>query len=242
MKSFALTDKGKARSSNQDYVFCADNPIGNLPNLYIVADGMGGHKAGDLASKCAVNEVVKHIKKCTLKEPISILKESIDIANNMILKKSIKNPEYEGMGTTLVAATILDKTMYVANIGDSRLYLVNDKLQQVTKDHSLVEEMVDMGELDKNSARVHVNKNIITKALGVDEELEADYFKVKISDKDIVLLCSDGLTNMVEDTEIYDIVHKGDAPDDMALKLIEAANQNGGKDNISVVIAMQNPS
>lgn len=240
MNSVAITEVGKVRTANQDYVFCSDTPVGKIPNLYIVADGMGGHRAGDLASKYTVEILVNQIENSEFENPIGIIQNAIEEANFSLIKKAHESQEYEGMGTTLVVATVWDNTLYVANIGDSRLYIVNDEIKQITRDHSLVEEMIHLGELDKDSARVHANKNIITKAVGVDPDLEADYFEVEILDGDTVLLCSDGLTNMLEDEVIKEIVHKGKKLTATARELVDTANRNGGEDNISVVLVVQN--
>lgn len=240
MNSVAITDTGRERTTNQDYVFCSDTPIGYLPNLYIVADGMGGHKAGDLASRYTVDVFINHVKNFKLKDPVSIIEESLKEANSALIQKASESTEYEGMGTTIVIATILENVLYVANVGDSRLYIINDEVIQVTRDHSLVEEMAALGGLDKESARAHVNKNIITRAVGVDLNLKADYFEVEMTRRDTVLLCSDGLTNMIDDESIKEIVHKEEEISAAAAKLIETANTNGGRDNISVVLIVQN--
>ena len=146
----------------------------------------------------------------------------------------------KGMGTTLVVATVIGDSIYIANVGDSRLYLVNEEIQQITRDHSLVAEMVNMGEIDKKSARTHEKKNIITRAIGADSELVADYFEIEYSSGDIILMCSDGLTNMVEDEDIKNIINKGEELDLTAHKLVDTANNNGGKDNISVLLVRLN--
>ena len=164
MKSKSITDIGSKRKVNQDYIYNKDDGIGLLSNLYIVADGMGGHKAGDYASRECVNSIVGYIEEHTeCYTPISLLENAIINANNNINEQSNNNPELEGMGTTIVAATIVDNTMYVANVGDSRLYLIrDDKMEQITEDHSLVEEMVKRGEITPTDAKMHPNKNIIT--------------------------------------------------------------------------------
>lgn len=140
------------------------------------------------------------------------------------------------MGTTLVAATILNSYLYVANVGDSRLYIINDSIRQITKDHSLVEEMVRIGELDELHARNHPDKNIITRAIGVAQKVEADFFDIKMFPGDKILMCSDGLSNMLEDEEMLHIIRKQRDVVEMAEALVAAANQNGGKDNISAII------
>ena len=180
MKSEALTDIGSKRKINQDSIFATDKPIGQLPNLYIVADGMGGHKAGDYASKECVEVMTTYIEEYTdIGTPISILEGAVIAANMSIHKDSTTNIELEGMGTTVVAATIVDNMMYVANVGDSRLYYVKDNnLIQLTQDHSLVEEMVKRGEITHSDARMHPNKNIITRALGSSDKVVVDFFEV----------------------------------------------------------------
>lgn len=236
MKAFSITNIGMQRKVNQDYVYCSDEAIGSLPNLYIVADGMGGHKAGDYASKCCVESIVRSIKEDTLKSPVSILEHAIQKANETVLEESKKNEEYEGMGTTVVAATIVKDTLHVGNIGDSRLYVIGDKIEQITEDHSLVETMVRTGELMPEDARFHPNKNIITRALGTNKDVKADFFEVKLKEDDTVLLCSDGLSNMVEDTEIERIVKEKHNVEQTSEALVELANQNGGTDNIAIVM------
>lgn len=237
MESFAITDIGLKRQMNQDYIFSEENSIGSFPNLFIVADGMGGHKAGDYASRSCVECVVDSIKKSQRKTPISILEEAIKYANKQILMDSKSNIEYEGMGTTFVCAVIMGMTLYVANIGDSRLYIINEKeIKQVTQDHSLVEEMIQNGEIDRSNARLHPNKNIITRAIGTSEEVIADYFEVELKKEDVVLLCSDGLSNMMEDEEIKVTVKEQSKLSTAGNKLIESANACGGKDNISIIL------
>ena len=238
MKSQALTDIGSKRKINQDSIFATDMPIGQLPNLYIVADGMGGHKAGDYASKECVEVMTTYIKEYEeIGTPISILEGAVIEANISIHKDSISDIQLEGMGTTVVAATIVDNMLYVANVGDSRLYYVEDgNLIQLTQDHSLVEEMVKRGEITESDARMHPNKNIITRALGSSDKVMVDFFEIEADKIDRVLLCSDGLTNMVDDTEILDVVVANKGVDKAASLLVEKANKYGGKDNISVVL------
>ncbi len=236
MKAYAITDVGKKRTTNQDYVYACKEPVGNLPNLFIVADGMGGHKAGDLASRYTVETFIQEVKNSDEKNPISIIESAISVANKALMAKARESIDYDGMGTTLVVATIVDDSIYIANVGDSRLYLINNEIQQITRDHSLVEEMVSMGELDKESARFHEKKNIITRAIGADPMLIADFFEVEYAKGDIILMCSDGLSNMIDDADIRKIVNEGTELSDIANKLIEVANNNGGKDNIAVVL------
>ena len=177
MKTFSITDTGIAREMNQDYYFSSDSPVGNLPNLYNVADGMGGHKAGEFASKCAVETVVNEVNLSGRKAQgsdksgkaevsvIKVLSSAIQKANEKIRQKAAADENYQGMGTTLVVATFDGKEMIVGNVGDSRLYLISDDIRQVTTDHSLVEEMIRMGGLERTKARTHPDKNIITRAI-----------------------------------------------------------------------------
>ncbi len=236
MRSSGRTDTGSKRSNNQDSIFFSDGPVGTLPNLYIVADGMGGHRAGDKASRMAIDITVEFIKKSTLENPIAILKRAMIYANNEIYKAAGKDPDLNGMGTTMVAAVALYDKLYVANVGDSRLYVINNDIRQITLDHSLVEEMIRNGELERKKGRNHPEKNIITKAMGSKDEVVPDFFEIEIEPEDKYLLCSDGLSNMVEDDEIRDIVVDYQDLDDIAKALIDRANYYGGSDNISVVI------
>jgi protein phosphatase len=240
MKAFALTNMGVRRNTNQDYAYVSEQNVGNLPNILIVADGMGGHKAGEVASEQAVNAVLESIKQNESKDKITIIEEAIAKANEKVLNMATSDEKFKGMGTTLVVATLENDILYVANVGDSRLYLIdNDDIRQITRDHSLVQEMVSLGELDKESARTHARKNVITRAIGVNEKIIADFFEVDISENTKILLCSDGLSNMVEDSQINDIVKEcaGKTLEDTVHKLIDIANENGGLDNIAVVLA-----
>ncbi len=239
MKIYSKTDIGVRRNTNQDYAYYSAKQIGNLPNVLIVADGMGGHKAGEVASEQAVNAVLQSIKDNEKKDKISIIEEAIDIANCKVLELSAKDDKYKGMGTTIVVATLEGNNLYVANVGDSRLYLIDDGIRQITRDHSLVQEMVSIGEIDKESARTHSKKNVITRAVGVEEKVSADFFEVEVKEGTKILLCSDGLTNMVDDSMIKSIID-GCADGDMETvvnRLVDAANENGGLDNIAVVLA-----
>lgn len=239
MISIGKTDKGRKRSNNQDSIFVSDTPVGPLPNLFIVADGMGGHAAGDFASRFAISVVIDFIRKSTVHNPISLLKRALVFASNELFKEAEKDKEKMGMGTTMVAAVLTGRTLYVANIGDSRLYVVNDrtnKINQITMDHSLVEELIRSGQLERNKGRNHPEKNIITRAMGSRDEAMPDFFEVELEDGDKVLMCSDGLSNMVEDDEIRDIVLDNSSLDDAVFSLISRANYYGGNDNISVII------
>lgn len=237
MTAFGKTDIGQRREMNQDYIFYSDHSVGKLPNIYIVADGMGGHNAGDYASRQAIETMISYIERCDYENPVTVLKYAIIRANEKLIVDAQKNPELAGMGTTIVACVIVDGHLYVANMGDSRLYLISeDGIRQITMDHSLVEEMIRAGKLERENVRNHPEKNIITKAVGASLDAMPDFFELDISAGDKVLLCSDGLSNMIEDDEIEDIVREEDSLENAVDRLIERANYYGGRDNISVVL------
>ena len=236
MRSFGMTDVGKARSMNQDMFFCSDSSVGSLKNLYIVADGMGGHNAGDFASRYTIENIVRLLESSTNPFLISKIDTSIHQVNRMLVRQADENLEMWGMGTTLVLATIEDNVLYVANVGDSRLYVASHEMCQITRDHSYVEEMVSMGKMTRDSDEYRLRKNIITRAIGSPSGVTVDYFEIELSHGNQVILCSDGLTNMVSDAEIFQVVSREISLQSKCEKLIEAANRNGGQDNISVVI------
>ncbi len=231
-----MTDKGRRRSSNQDSVFLSSAPIGPLPNLFIVADGMGGHAAGDFASKYAINVVTRFVRGSTIKNPVSLLKRAFILASHKLFEESEKDKDKYGMGTTMVACVIDENKLYAANIGDSRLYVISDEIKQITMDHSLVEEMIRSGRLERDNGRNHPEKNIITKAMGSREEAMPDFFEVELKEGSRVLMCSDGLSNMVEDDEIADIIDDSDTDEKAVSSLINKANYYGGNDNISAIV------
>lgn len=236
MRAYAATDVGRVREVNQDYIYCSLKPVGKLPNLFLVADGMGGHKAGDLASRYTVESLIKNIENSHSDNPITIINDAIVNANKQLLLKAAESEEYSGMGTTLVVCTIIGESMYVANVGDSRLYLYDGKLSQITRDHSLVEEMVALGKLNRDEARRHEKKNVITRAIGGAKEAMADFFEAELTAGNRIIMCSDGLSNMVDDSEIEEIISSDLDIEDKTRKLLDRANENGGKDNIAVVI------
>ena len=155
MKTFSISDIGKNREMNQDYVYTSENAVGNLPNLFIVADGMGGHKAGEFASKFTVETIVESVRTNEQKEPVRIIEEAIQTANRELIQKARQDETMAGMGTTVVVVTVIGDKAFVANVGDSRMYVIGKEITQVTRDHSLVEEMVRMGELAKDAAIDH---------------------------------------------------------------------------------------
>ena len=237
MKTFSKTDVGMVREVNQDYVFVSDTPIGKLPNLLVVADGMGGHKAGEFASKYVVEVLKQALADSTVEDPEEMIKEAITYANHKLIETAEQDTRLKGMGTTLVVATVMEHTLYFANIGDSRLYLLSDEIKQLSKDHSYVQEMVRLGGIHPEDAKYHPDKNIITRAIGAKENVQIDFFEYRLQEEDMILMCTDGLSNMVEDEEILCIVKSSRDVVEAVERLIEKANENGGSDNIGVVLA-----
>ncbi len=237
MNSYSVTNIGKMRKLNQDYVYSTEQPIGNLPNLFLVADGMGGHNAGDYASKLAVSTIIEQAADADETDPARVLDLAISVANAVVWRSAEGSPELAGMGTTVVAAVVDGDHLYVANVGDSRLYVANDtEMKQITRDHSWVEEMVKRGGLDREEARNHPDKNIITRAVGVESGVRIDFFDYTLKDGEKILMCTDGLTNMLSDEQIRDILAQDAGVAERAEELIRKANDNGGKDNISVIL------
>ena len=237
MKAVAVTNVGNKRSMNQDYYFSSDEPVGMLPNLYIVADGMGGHNAGDFASRFSVERFVSLIRESKERTPISAIEAALKTTNEELIAKAKSQREYDGMGTTFVMATLLsDGYLLIANIGDSRLYIVNDAIHQITQDHSLVAEMVRNGELKKEEARFHPQKNVVLRALSTRSVVNPDFYKIKVNRGDYILLCSDGLWEMVEEGELLKLVSEYEDVSDITDKMVFMANENGGKDNVTVIL------
>ena len=236
MRVYSGTDIGRSRSVNQDYVYVSETPVGNLPNLFIVADGMGGHNAGDFASAFAVRVMVDSVKEDAYFNPVKVIRHGIEVANHELIEQAKKSEERKGMGTTMVVATVVGNYVYVANVGDSRLYVIGNRITQITKDHSLVQEMVRMGELTEEDARNHPDKNIITRALGAEETVNIDFFDFRLEKDSNILMCSDGLSNMVSNEEIQEIIQDQSDVQDKGKTLLNLANEHGGKDNIAVVL------
>lgn len=237
IKTFSVTNIGKKRKLNQDFVYTSEEPVGHLPNLFIVADGMGGHNAGDYASKLAVETMVEEIAASAEREPEAVLRMAVEKANAMVNGSAKKAPELEGMGTTVVAASCGGRTLSVANVGDSRLYVVGEhEIRQITRDHSWVEDMVRSGGMGREEARNHPDKNIITRAVGAEESVKTDFFSVTLKEGDMILMCTDGLTNMLNDEEIRMVLDGARDIVEKAEELVRRANENGGRDNISVIL------
>ena len=226
------TDIGYVRDHNEDSLII-------IPPLFAVADGMGGHQGGDYASRYTVEHMISKLASMETKSPIAAINDAILQINAELYEQGRMVEELQGMGTTLVAATISGSTLYVANVGDSRLYRISDHLKQVTRDHSWVEEMIREGRMTRDSAIYWEKKNIITRAIGAYERVTADFFEVELNPGDRILLCSDGLSNMVEDRQIEQILLKTENRRNLTAagrELIAAGKANGGKDNLSVVL------
>ncbi|HHW56486.1 MAG TPA: Stp1/IreP family PP2C-type Ser/Thr phosphatase [Clostridia bacterium] len=236
----ALTDIGNVREKNEDYYYASKEK--DFP-LFIVADGMGGHNGGEVASKSAVEAVVSYFKKNYFKlqnkeipSIESFIEDSIKYANKVVYSQACLECELTGMGTTLTLLFFEKNHFFVGHIGDSRAYLIRDnQIKQITADHSFVEELVKIGKITHEEARVHPQKNIITRALGIDEEVEVDTFHGIVLPQDILFLCTDGLTNLVTDQQILEeFTNNGDINASCA-NLVNLAKANGGYDNITIV-------
>ncbi|KRM62628.1 serine threonine specific protein phosphatase [Paucilactobacillus vaccinostercus DSM 20634] len=239
MKIAFKTDIGRAREENQDYVGVFKN-IDRL-TFAIVADGIGGHQGGDVASSMAVSHIGRHFEETSFETPLAAVKwlsSEVRDENAQIIAKAQQFKNLQGMGTTLVAAILFEDQMIVANIGDSRGYLNRDgNLSQLTEDHSLVNELVKRGEITEEQARTHPQKNIITRTLGISSDADIDVNLYEIHKNDRLLLCTDGLSNMVENQRLLEVLESSLTTDQKCEQLIHDANQAGGPDNITVLIA-----
>lgn len=237
MKIFAYSDIGKVRQINEDSIFYTCSKIGKLNNLFIIADGMGGHKAGDYASKYSILHIRNYISGSTENDIYNILNNAIIYANKQIYRESSRGADKIIMGTTIVLATIMDGYVYISSIGDSRLYLINNSIRQITRDHTIAEDMVKKGITYRNSFLYNENKHKLIRAVGAEQNVIIDNFEYYLSRDDKVLMCSDGLTNMLSDKDILNNVKDFSGKDiNIAKMLVEKANKNGGTDNISVIM------
>ena len=227
-----LSDVGNFRKVNEDYI---DYFIDNQKSIYVIADGMGGHNAGDIASKLAVENTINYLNSMpNINNMEDDLRNAIIDSNYKIHELSKSSDELIGMGTTITACLIKGTDMVVANVGDSRCYVIKDeKILRVTKDHSLVQQLVDEGSITESEASSHPNKNIITRALGTKDTVEIDIYFWDLKEIKKVIMCTDGLSNLIKEEELYDIVIKND---NCCLELIELSKSRGGKDNISVIV------
>lgn len=229
------TDLGNIRSLNEDYFEFYENEDFKI---YVVADGMGGHNAGEIASKTAGKSLVEYIKNNYKDEKDKdLLKSAIEYANKQVYDLAYKDETYNGMGTTLVACYITKELVQVANVGDSACFGINDKeIHKITKDHSLVQELLDSGSISKEEAENHPNKNIITRAIGTDKKVEIDVFNIEKSKYNLFILCTDGLTNEVSLEELSKELENNGDLQSICENLVDLAKKNGGRDNITVML------
>ncbi|RDU38525.1 Stp1/IreP family PP2C-type Ser/Thr phosphatase [Neobacillus piezotolerans] len=239
MRAVYMTDQGRIRSHNEDTGGIFLNADGY--RLAIVADGMGGHRAGDVASGMALAEMKNFWENARgIKLPDQAerwLKEHISLVNGVIFRHSRANEECDGMGTTIVAAIMLEDSATIANIGDSRCYILNETgFRKITEDHSLVNELLRSGQISREDAENHPRKNVLLRALGTEENVEMDISTIMFEEGDTLLLCSDGLSNKVSEKEMADVLSSAASLEEKALKLISLANEYGGEDNITLAI------
>ena len=242
LRFYGLTDRGKQRENNEDYIYVS-NVIDDL-KLFIVADGMGGANAGEVASKDALESVEGYIKSefpkiQHEKENIEeLIRKSIVRANKYVFEKSKTMPEYKGMGTTIVVVLIYKGKVYIGHVGDSRVYRFRKHvIRQLTKDHSYVQELVKEGTITREEAKNHPQKNILLKVIGCEKNVDPDVISKGFIKDDIILICTDGLTNMLDEKDIYETIMKHKTYlKDACKALIDNANLLGGYDNISVVL------
>jgi PPM family protein phosphatase len=234
---FGRSDKGRVRKTNEDYF--AGERIKEDEYLFVVADGMGGHRAGDVASKLGTQNFVRHYKKLRKKKnPImDSMSQALEKANNMILSKATSDPRKRGMGTTFSAVVIAGMSAYIVHVGDSRIYLIrDDEILQLTTDHTFVGKMLEEGRITEDEARDHPQKNILYMSLGARKSFEPEIKKqLDIMESDIFMMCSDGLNNMVSDNTIKEYVLSYNTYDAVE-ELIKLANDNGGTDNITLQV------
>lgn len=237
MQIFSKTDRGRVRTDNQDAYFAGKITDGSV--FAVVCDGMGGANAGNVASELAVRHISEYVIRSyrdgmDMTDTEKTLKNAIVSANISLYDKAVNNAELAGMGTTAVAAFVKDGTAVIAHVGDSRIYLVNGEIKQLTRDHSVVQSLIESGKITPEDAKVHPRKNVITRALGAEEDVAVDSDCLNLSNGDTLLLCSDGLTNFLDDKDILTVFQNNDISA-VAERLVEEANKNGGGDNITVV-------
>ena len=237
MQIFSKTDRGRVRTDNQDAYFAGK--ITDDSVFAVVCDGMGGANAGNVASELAVRHISEYVIRSyrdgmNMTDTEKTLKNAIVSANISLYDKAVNNTELAGMGTTAVAAFVKDGTAVIAHVGDSRIYLVNGEIKQLTRDHSVVQSLIESGKITPEDAKVHPRKNVITRALGAEENVAVDSDCLNLSNGDTLLLCSDGLTNFLDDKDILTVFQNNDISA-VAERLVEEANKNGGGDNITVV-------
>ena len=236
---FAKADIGRVREQNQDYFYISEET--EEPKIYILADGMGGYKGGEIASRLATESAQKYIQNNferitkEKEEILKLVKSAVEYANMVVYEKSKEVPELEGMGTTLEVCVIYNNKAYIGHVGDSRIYRIRkDVIRKLTKDHSYVQKLVEDKKITREEAKTHPKKNMLIKALGCTPYVEPDIRARNFEKGDVFIMCSDGLTNMVEENRIYTLITQD--INSAADKLIEEANMAGGIDNITIII------
>ncbi len=236
--AWGITDKGAVRPQNQDG-FYLDIPSEQLA-VGVVCDGMGGARAGNIASLIAVEtfvDALQNLQEGVELPPGAVLTQAAEAANSAVYRRALEDPDCRGMGTTMVAAMVVEQTAYLLNIGDSRCYYISGEgIQRVTRDHSVVEDMVARGDITPEEARTHPRKNLITRALGSEPRVRADLYEQNLTPGDFLLLCSDGLSNVVTDQELlYEVLHGGE-PEGCCRRLLDITLSRGAPDNVTAVL------
>ncbi len=243
MKAFGVSDIGLMRKINEDALYFQKQSVKGKPFICVIADGMGGHNAGEIASRMAVTQMVEFYKNemininCSINRYISLINEGFASVNKNIFIESACNKKYSGMGTTLIVTLIIDKTMIVGHVGDSRVYFIRDgNIKKITTDHSYVAELVKNGTIKPEEANSHPQKNLITRAVGTEQEIKVDINTLDLKNGDYILMCTDGLSNMIKEEEIINTVLLDKGLEDKCNILIKTANEKGGHDNATVII------
>jgi PPM family protein phosphatase len=238
MNGIGNTHVGKVREKNEDSFFASNTSIYGLPNLYIVADGMGGHNAGEIASKMSIHFFLRYLEANNMNyiNSLELLIDSVKYANDNVYGESLEHEKYYGMGTTFTCCTILDDRLLVAHVGDSRAYLIEEnKITQITVDHTYVNELFVLGKITKEEMDNHPKRNVITRALGTEPSIKVDGVSIINNSNYKLCICSDGLTDMILESDITSIVNNNTI-ENSSSKLINLANNNGGVDNITIVL------
>lgn len=240
MRAAGKTDTGILRTNNEDTIYVFETE-GSLENLCIVADGMGGHNAGEIASRSSVEYFLEYFTekydKGEFENLLYLMADAVTYSNAGVYRDSFKDEAYKGMGTTFLCAAVYNGKLDICHIGDSRLYILrNGRLNRMTQDHALVADLVRQGKITEEEARVHPNRNVITRSLGTSENVLIDTLEMDIEDGDIILMCSDGLNTMIDDSRIERVLKSGESIEYMVDSLIMEAKFEGGYDNVSVII------
>ncbi len=242
MERYGITDKGLVRLQNQDKIYLSND---EKYNLYIIADGMGGANAGDIASKEAItyakNYILDNYIDSSDNEIKNLIQQTIEKTNTKIYEMSIQNKDYDGMGTTIIILLIIGHKMYIGHVGDSALYRIRrNVIRKVTKDHTYVQKLIDDKTITKQQALTHPKRHMITKVVGCYDNIEPDIIVKKLEENDYILLCTDGLYNLVKEKEIYEVITKNDNSKQSCNELVQLAKDRGGYDNISAILIKYN--